>query len=137
MERPGIRDVNGEDVAFDVLDIDLTLEGSRFRKVYVRDCSDQGKHPVPLSGASVIVARDCFSGDRRYRSSFQEGAVWNDPHERLWVELRIEKDRQGKPMLLAFVWDRNSVPKVGMSKTTYITETYWLEWQAMKEKFKI
>lgn len=39
-------------------------------------------------------------------------------------------------MLLAFIWDQNSTPKVGMSKTTYVTEKYWLEWESLKEKIK-
>ena len=135
MQNPGIRDIHGEDIAFDVLDTNLTLGGVRFRKAYVRDCSDRGRHPIPLRGKAVTVANHCFSGPRHYRFDFCEnGAVWYDKNQTLWVELRVEKHKEnGNPILLAFIWDSETNPKVGVSRTTYVTEEYWRSWQSMKK----
>ena len=132
MENPAIRDINGEEVLFQMFDVDIRVRYKTFRRAYLRDCSDCGAHLVPLRVVSAIAARDCLASPIDYRSDLNTygTAAWVSDAG-LWVELRIEDNIEEAPVLLCFIWDRHTTLRTEEALMTYITEDYWRKWQRL------
>jgi hypothetical protein len=56
--KPGIQDIHGNEVFFILFEADLLVNSITFHRVYVRDCSDGGRHPLSLNGFSENIVRD-------------------------------------------------------------------------------
>ena len=125
MENPGMRDVHGRQVLFQVLQTNICMQHNGFHRVYFRDCTDCGTHPVPLTTEKKVLAERCVTESAEWCASLDAtgSATWVT-HHGYWVELRIEES-----VCLAFIWDRHTTPRPGVSKTTYVTERYWNSWQ--------
>lgn len=116
-----IKDIHGDPVFFDILEI------AGHPKIFCRDCSDSGRHPLPLQYSAIKLVHKCFSEYGTYSETLgkEKKAYWVDD-DKLWIELRII-DTEGT--ILCFIWDETTRPRAGVSETTYVTQTYWEKWQ--------